>query len=90
MLFSFYRKMVTEEGVPKVSYLLTWLEYPGLRGKLKLLQQKFFPSRFQFELRFGDSSRFRYLSFLFLRPLGIFLKGLTLLFRDLRIFVGRS
>ena len=72
----FYTHCVSEKPQPKVSYLLTWLSYPGIRSKFKLLREKFFPSRFEFELHQGGHSLHQYLIFLVIHPFLIIARSL--------------
>ena len=64
----FYENLVTENSQPEVSYKMTWLEYPGLQGKWKLLREKFLPTPFEVELRQGIQSPLAYAVYLIVHP----------------------
>ncbi len=70
-----YKKIVTEEPRLQVSYGFTWLEYPGLRGKLKLLREKFLPSPFELEIHRGIKGPAAYLQYLFFHPFNLLLRS---------------
>lgn len=61
-------KFVTEKPQPQISYAFTWLGYPGVRGKLKLLREKLLPSPFELEIQRGINSPAGYLKYLLLHP----------------------
>lgn len=63
------KKFVTEKPQPQISYDFTWLGYPGVRGKLKLLREKLLPSPFELEIQRGIKSPAGYLKYLLLHPL---------------------
>lgn len=71
-----YSRLVTEKPRLHVSYAFTWLEYPGLRGKFKLLREKLLPSRFEFEIHRGSSRLSDYLCFLVFHPFQILLRAM--------------
>jgi hypothetical protein len=63
-----YEKTVTEKPRLHVSYFFTLLEYPNLRGKLKLLREKLLPTRFEHEIHYGRCGFISYLAHLFFHP----------------------
>lgn len=84
-----YEKIVTEEGHPPVSYFFTWLGYPGLAGKFKLLREKLFPSKWEADIHWGRTSYLVYVTKIFLRPFYLLLRGVFILTRDLFFFLPR-
>lgn len=68
ILFFFLEHLVTEAPQPKVSYFFTWLGYPGFRGKLRLLREKFTPTPLELEIQRGISSPSGYWAWIFLHP----------------------
>lgn len=71
------KHFVSEAPQPKVSYFFTWLGYPGIGGKLKLLREKLLPSRFELEIRRGIASNSGYLAYLFLHPFNLIFMSLS-------------
>lgn len=78
-----YSHWVGEMAQPKVSYLFTWLGYPKLRGKLKLLREKLAPSRFEYQIHFGQSGSWNYFVHLFLHPFALVFRNFVFGLRDL-------
>lgn len=89
-LAALYRRFVTEEGQPPVSYFFTWLGYPGIAGKLKLLRWKFLPSKWEADIHWGRSSYPVYLFKLLFRPLYLPLRAVYFSFKDLLYFRKRA
>ncbi len=73
-LLFFLKRLVSEAPQPKVSYFFTWLGYPGIRGKVKVLREKLFPSPFELEIRRGITSRTGYLTYLIFHPFALILR----------------
>ena len=86
----YYELMTQGTGSPKVSYLFTWFSYPGLAGKWKLLKWSLLPSRSDFEMRFGETSRLSYLIHLLFRPFLLVLKGILLGIKDFFLLLIRQ
>lgn len=61
-------KHVTENLQPDISYSFTWLGYPGIRGKLKLLREKFLPTPFELKIQRGITSPAGYLAYVLFHP----------------------
>jgi hypothetical protein len=76
-------------GRPRVSYLCTWLSYPGWRGKVKLLRSKLIPTWFEYRIRRGGSFA-AYLLFLITHPFVLVVKGLWTFMRDLLLLKKRK
>ena len=85
----FYEKFTSHQGSPKVSYLFTWLGYRGLGGKLKLLKEKFLPSRFEVELHCGRKTKIEYAWRLLTHPFFVLFRALFLLMRDALLIISR-
>ncbi len=89
-MLQFYESFASETGRPRVSYLCTWLSYPRVSGKLKLLRSKLLPSAFEFELHHGKEKARWYFPFLLFHPFWLVLRGFATLLRDLRLWKRRS
>lgn len=77
-----YERLVTEEGHPPVSYFFTWLGYPGLSGKLKLLREKFLPAKWEADIHWGPHSPLHYFAKILLRPFHLILRAMKILSVD--------
>ncbi len=88
-LLELYKKLVTEEGHPRVTYFFTWLSYPRLGSKLKLLREKLLPSKWESDIRWGQSSFPVYAVKVLTRPFYLLFRGLWILGRDLLFFLPR-
>ena len=86
----FYRVRATGRGMFPISYLRTWLSYPGLKGKVRLLRQSFFPRKCEVEIRYGKKNWAEYFLWILLHPFSIFVRGIVFFARDAYLFLRRS
>lgn len=86
----FFKRTVTEEGRPLVSYAFNLLSIPTWKKKMMFVKRRFFPSRQAIDIRYGENSRRPYLWFLASRFFYLFFRGISFLVRDFCLLLTRK